>query len=507
MMLRFISRLVLRYHHWVGLLAALPVILWGLSGLSHPVMSRLQPQPAAMTPPAGLISGFSREALERVRPLADLAAVLPTERVSHARLLHWQGQPVWQLTVPGQAERLYVDAVTGDVKPGLERELAVLLARHYAGEAERTVTSVRLVTSFSDDYPYVNRLLPVWRVEFAGGDHLRAFVETSPVRLATLDNDAKSLFGRIFRALHSWSFISSEPLRDVAMAAFLLLAMGSSLGGLWLYGFYRGKPLQGERLQPLRRWHRRIGLAVALSTLAFTGSALLHVLMIDKTHDHEPPAGYRVLMPLSDMVTRPLALAPGADEQIEVMPHLGMPVYRMSTTAKAGHSGKAPIAKEGGHEHHHGKSAAGSPPAGERYVSARDGGALAGGVEAHVRMLAGELSGLPDGRVLGIEKISRFAGEYGFVNKRLPVWKVSFDTPDHLAVYVEPSSGLQAAEVRDPDRLEGFTFGYLHKWHFLDGLGKDARDTILGLFALLNVLVVVLGLLVWLRRRKARLAS
>lgn len=506
-MLHFMSRFVLRYHRWVGLLAALPVILWGLSGLSHPVMSRLQPKPAEMMVPVALVSGFSREELAMVKPLAELAPVLPVRQVSHARLLRWQGKPVWQLTVLGQAERLYADAVSGEVREGLERELAVLLARHYAGEAERAVTSVRLVTSFSDDYPYVNRLLPVWRVEFAGGDHLRAFVETSPVRLATLDNDAKSLFGRIFRALHSWSFIASEPLRDVAMTAFLLLAMGSSIGGLWVYGVYRGKPLQGERVQPLRRWHRRIGLTVALSTLAFTGSALLHVLMIDKTHDHALPAGYRALMPLTDMVTHPLAFAPGADEQIEVMPHQGVPVYRMSTTAKAGHSGKAPMAKEGGHEHHHGKAAAGSAPAGERYVSARDGSALAGGAAAHVRMLAGELSGLPDGKVLGIEKITRFAGEYGFVNKRLPVWRVSFDTPDHLALYVEPSSGLQAAEVRDSDRLEGFTFGYLHKWHFLDGLGKDARDAILGLFALLNVLVVVLGLLVWMRRRKARLAS
>jgi hypothetical protein len=507
MMWRFISRFVLRYHRWVGLLAALPVIFWGLSGLSHPVMSRLQPQPAAMTPPMELISGFSHETLAEVRSLAELADALPVERVSHARLLRWQGQPMWQLTQPGKAERLYVDAVSGQRRPDLDRELAVWVARHYTGEAERAVTSVQLVTSFSDDYPYVNRLLPVWRVEFAGGDHLRAFVETSPVRLATLDNDAKSLFGRVFRALHSWSFIASESLRDSAMTFFLLLAMASSLGGLWLYGFYWRKPVQGERLQPIRRWHRRMGLAVVLSTLAFTGSALLHVLMIDKTHDHEAPTGYRVLMPLANMVTRPQMLAPSADEQIEVVPYQGEPVYRMSMGVKAGHGGKAVMTKTSGHEHHHGKADAEPQSAGERYVLARDGKALVGGAEAYISLLAAGWTGLPDGQVRGVEKISRFAGEYGFVNKRLPVWKVNFDTPDHLVVYVEPSSGVQAAEVRDSDRLEGFTFAYLHKWHFLDGLGKDVRDALAGLFALLNVLVVGLGLLVWWRRIKARLTS
>lgn len=503
-MLHVMSRFVLRYHRWVGLLAVLPVILWGLSGLSHPVMSRLQPKPAAMMPPAALVSGFSREELAMVRPLAELAPGLPFEHLSHARLLRWQGSMVWQLTVPGKAERLYVDAGSGSLRPGLERELAVLLARHYVGETERAVTSVRLVTSFSDDYPYVNRLLPVWRVEFAGSDHLRAFVETSPVRLATLDNDAKSLFGRIFRALHSWSFIASEPLRDVAMTMFLLLAMCSSLGGLWLFGIYRGRPVQGERMHPLRRWHRRIGITVAFSTLAFTSSAMLHVLMIDKAQDHAPSAPYGKSMPLAAMLTHPVSAGVDTGEQVEVVSHHGAPMYRISVDGKAGHGDNAAGA---GHEHHHGARAPAVRLAGERYVSAVDGELMAGGVEAHVRMLAGDSSGSQGIKVLAVEEITRFAGEYGFVNKRLPVWKVSFDTPDHLAVYVEPSSGVKATEVRDADRLEGFVFGYLHKWHFLDGLGKDSRDMVLGLFALLNVLVVVMGLLVWMRRRKARLAS
>ncbi|MFN3587383.1 MAG: hypothetical protein ACK4UT_07755, partial [Moraxellaceae bacterium] len=115
----------------------------------------------------------------------------------------------------------------------------------------------------------VNRLLPVWRVEFAGGDRLRAYVETSPLRLATLDNTLKSGFGTVFRNLHSWMFIGNERVRDAVMAIFLLAAFGAALGGIWLYGHFFRRKAVGERARPARRWHRRLGLVAAVGALMF----------------------------------------------------------------------------------------------------------------------------------------------------------------------------------------------------------------------------------------------
>lgn len=512
LILQSVSRLVLRYHRWVGLLAVLPVVLWGLSGLSHPIMSRLQPQPAAMMPPVGLSSGFDAEEMATVRPLSALLPGQGIHAVRQARLLRWQGRMVWQLTLPGQAERIYVDAESGMVVPDADKALAVSLARHFAGEPDRVITSMELITRFSDDYPYVNRLLPVWRVVFAGDDGLSAYVETSPLRLATLNNSLKSGFGRVFRALHSWSFIRNEAVRDTAMTIFLSLAFFSSLGGLWLYGFFWRKPESGERATPLRRWHRRLGVLVAASTLAFTGSAILHVQLLDKgSNESVPRLLPDQLLNADNLNWVPHAIGLTASEQLDIVPVAGQAVVRASvqSASMVGRKGNgampaAQAATEHVHHHasHQGHGSRMSAASGERYFAADSDAMKVDGAQQHARVLAAAFAGMPPEQIVGAELVTRFAGEYGFINKRLPVWKVDFRTPDHLTLYVETTSGVQAAEVRDIQRLEGFSFAYLHKWNFLDGIGKDGRDALLGVFALLNVVVVVLGAWLWLRRRK-----
>ena len=503
-MLKMISRLVLRYHRWIGLLAALPLMVWGLSGLSHPVMSRLQPQPAAMMPPTEMLGGFSREQLAVVLPLSEILPGHGIDRISRARLLNWQGEAVWQVTLPGKAERLYLRASDGALLPGMDEKVAVALARHYVGDQARAIASVQRITQFSSDYQYVNRLLPVWRVEFAGGDHLRAFVETSPLRLATLDNDGKALFGMLFRTLHSWAFIRDETLRDSVMTLFLVAALLSSLGGLWMYGFYWRQPESGERTAPSRRWHRRLGLAVAITTLTFTGSAILHLQLLDKGSNEQPPVALDQSLPASALTRAPGALALQEKEQIEILPLEGLAMVRLSLPppSMVGKTGNTamPSSDEHNHKHEHAGAAARKQTAGERYISMQDGAVLVSGPERQARHLGAAFAGLPAKEIISVERVTKFEGEYGFVNKRLPVWKVSFDTPDHLALYVESGTGIKAAEVHEHQRFEGFVFAYLHKWVFLDGMGKNGRDFLAGLFAFLNVLVALLGLVLWSRR-------
>lgn len=513
-MLKTMSGVVLRYHRWIGLLAVLPVILWGLSGVLHPVMTRLQPQPVVMTPPPGMLNGFSPEQLAGVRPLAPLLQAPAMKEISRARLLNWQGEALWQITLPGQAERRYIRAGDGVFLPGLDEEMAMALARHYAGEPTRAIRSVQLVTQFSSDYPYINRILPVWRVEFSGGDHLRAFVETSPPRLATLDNDGKALFGKVFRALHSWAFINNEALRDGLMTLFLAAAFLSSAGGLWLYGFYWRKPGSGERAALSRRWHRRLGLAVALTTLAFTGSAILHLQWLDKGSNEQVPFAVDQSLSVADLMLAPAGLPLQENEQIEILPVAGQAMIRLSAPSpsmvgKKGHAAMPAVA-ESPHEHHghtaDDQATALKKPADARYFSARDGHGLVAGEAWQAKNLAATFAGVALDKITGVEQIRKFGGEYGFVNKRLPVWKVSVDTVDHLALYVETGTGIKAAEVNDQERLEGLSFAYLHKWVFLDVIGKNGRDFLLGLFALLNAVVACLGLVLWWRRwRRAKM--
>jgi hypothetical protein len=102
----------------------------------------------------------------------------------------------------------------------------------------------------------------------------------------------------------------------------------------------------------------------------------------------------------------------------------------------------------------------------------------------------------------GPELVTRFAGEYGFVNKRLPVVKLAFDMPDHTALYVEPASGRLAALVTDGDRREGLSFAVLHKFFLMDWAGKNVRDAVAILSALGVLVVTLYGFVLLVRTRR-----
>ncbi|MCU7371211.1 hypothetical protein PEC18_10135 [Paucibacter sp. O1-1] len=59
----------------------------------------------------------------------------------------------------------------------------------------------------------------------------------------------------------------------------------------------------------------------------------------------------------------------------------------------------------------------------------------------------------------GIEKasmVTSFAGEYGFMsNKRLPVVKLAYDTPEHTTYYIETTTSRLSTKVEDHNRREG----------------------------------------------------
>jgi len=110
-----------------------------------------------------------------------------------------------------------------------------------------------------------------------------------------------------------------------------------------------------------------------------------------------------------------------------------------------------------------------------------------------------------DSPLVAMRTVTTFAGEYGFVNKRLPVIALDYDNAEHLSVYVEPRSGALAAVVRDSDRVEGLSFSVLHKWHFIDGLGRTARDSISAFFAAGIALMFILGMVLYIRRWRRRL--
>ena len=109
------------------------------------------------------------------------------------------------------------------------------------------------------------------------------------------------------------------------------------------------------------------------------------------------------------------------------------------------------------------------------YISSGDYRILNDGDRQYAAWLA---SGFSRQAPSGIAPVTAFTDEYGFVNKRLPVWKVSYTANDNERYYIETSTGVLSTRVRDKDLAEGYSFAFLHKHHFMDWAAKTFRNII-----------------------------
>jgi hypothetical protein len=84
------------------------------------------------------------------------------------------------------------------------------------------------------------------------------------------------------------------------------------------------------------------------------------------------------------------------------------------------------------------------------WVSAADGRIVPGGEEAFLRARARQAR--PNEQPGEIRLVTHFDNEYGFVFKRLPVWRVAFS--HGVGVFVDPADGAIAAVTNSADRAE-----------------------------------------------------
>jgi hypothetical protein len=92
--------------------------------------------------------------------------------------------------------------------------------------------------------------------------------------------------------------------------------------------------------------------------------------------------------------------------------------------------------------------------------------------------------------------------EYGFVNKRLPVVKLSFDTPGKTTYFIETATSRLASVTEKSDIIEGYSFAIFHKFLFMDWAGKNIRDLTMVIVALTILVVSLLGLLLFLKKKE-----
>ncbi|MFN9528824.1 MAG: hypothetical protein ACK561_07835 [Pseudomonadaceae bacterium] len=455
---------LLPWHRRLALLACLGVFSWAGSGMLHPLMGYLQPRPQSMATPQQVVP------LDHLRSPAQVLCAATIERVQALRLLVLAGEPYYQARLPGELLPRYWHARSGQASD-VAAAHAEHLARHYLGSDE-PLSYVDSVERFTSEYAFINRLLPVARVDTQRDDRLRVYVDLFHDRLGTLVDQRKAWFSAFFQTLHSFRWLDAAgPLRPLLMVLLLASILSATLFGITLFVARRRARSFSRRL------HGWWGLGLAAATLSFASSGAWHLL--HKQMAEPWPVAYA---PSFDVVR--LDKAPNAEWLLQGETLSGLSLLELD--------GK-PVWRAQGQQF-------GMMPS-LHYLDA-DGREL--GIDAarrHARQrLDHYAAALGLGEMQSLELQSQFDHEYGFVFKRLPVFKATYTDARHTALYVDPLDGALASRVQDADRREGWIFAYLHKWEFLAGLGNGYKHLLLGLVALAHLLLALVGLSL-LRRR------
>ncbi len=496
------STTLYRWHRRIGLAVFVAIIAWALSGLSHPIMSRINPRPVAMVPPV------SAAAIAELAPLSAALLANGIADFEQVQLLNINGASFYR--VEQGDNKTYINARSGQRAELNDKAYAQHLARYYLGDDASKIASVELITAFNEDYLYINRFLPVYKVTFDRPDNMRAYVEVSTGRLATLIDDRKAFVGWVFRQLHSWVFIQNAWLRTIAMSAMLLAGMGLSLVGLWMA--WRGRSKNGsansigEQPQAPGRtsiWHRRLGITFGVLMLTFCFSGLYHLLNKPIIAPPERPA------PLSSFNANKLTLdwsavaqasggnyfRRGSLVEVDGVSYLRLALADRKTAPKLAEKTQKPAVAE----HHSNKPM--QQTSGLVYINAQTSQRCANCERQHALNLAAHYGGLSGDDPLDspVEKVTGFSSDYGFINKRMPVHAVHLGGDEAsgdespLTLFVETATGALAASSSPSSKLEGWSFSYLHKWHFFDPISKTLRDILLIAATLAITLLCLLG--------------
>jgi hypothetical protein len=233
----------------------------------------------------------------------------------------------------------------------------------------------------------------------------------------------------------------------------------------------------------MRGVHRRLAWVVWLPVLAFSTSGLFHLWVQSTT---KPVTLVQApWINLASVTSLPIGIETAMDIRLSNTP-LGL-FWRVETAIPAAEkpAGNDP------HAHHKGKSV----KTRTQYFSV-DTGALLPMADTEIALaIAQQETGKPT-------LVPMFSPEYGFANKRLPVWRV--ETPEGL-VFVDAKAALVAARVSPLHKTELWSFSNLHKGQFFDkllGITHTQRDGIMAGIAVLVLFMSGVGL--WLHQRRRR---
>ena len=215
-------------------LAAFTLLIFAFSAFIHLLLVWSGPQPAKFQPPATGVSGESVEAM------TSILKTFKGEKIVSARVVPSADGPLLQVSQRVDAPRSYYSLNTDssnsfEALKDCDFSQAKWLGEYYSG-LDLPVESIEFINIFSDEYPAVNRLLPVYRIVYTSDDGLVIFVHTESGAFVALNNQWKKNLQTIFQWLHTWSWLDSLPWLRVVILSFVF-GKFDHCGARWCHSF------------------------------------------------------------------------------------------------------------------------------------------------------------------------------------------------------------------------------------------------------------------------------
>ena len=488
----------IKLHRLLAVLGGIGLLLWGGSGLLHPIMTTWGPQQAVFYPPSHPVDPAD------IRPVHETLADAGIAQAAAIRIVPGDNESLLQVTEDPNSPRRYFRLDDGAELPNHDEAHAVFLARHYTRE-EAPVRSVEWIDDFTPSYPWVNRLLPVYKVTFDRPDDLAIYIYTETNAAAGLDNAFKSALQTGFRWFHTWSWFPAEAdwARVILMALFVGSLLALALTGVGMIVLIRRK----ARAPGIRGWHRIAGYAAALPLLMFTSSGLFHLVQYAAT---PPTKNLTLSPPISlDGASFPIHtqwadLSAGLNvSTVSIIEDAnGRLLYRLGLAPPRGVGPETP--SEIRNVRFDGIERTGPAV----YIDASTGAPFQEGDREIALQLGERFTGVGREAIANAELVTRFGPQYDFRNKRLPVWRLDYGAPVNATIFVDTTSGVLADRTPDHAKAEQWSFSYLHKWNFLFPLGRETQNIVVSIAVGLSLVFMAgIGLTLDLRRRKKNPAA
>jgi len=81
---------------------------------------------------------------------------------------------------------------------------------------------------------------------------------------------------------------------------------------------------------------------------------------------------------------------------------------------------------------------------------------------------------------------------------------VAYEKNQNERFYIETTSGKLSVRVDDHDYNSAMIFNFLHKHHFMDFAGKEWRDFSTMFWAMAQIMLVVVGFMLYFKSRKKK---